>query len=81
MATAGPAAELTPPPALPEGRVTLLFHFARLQLPAIALTQAGFRAHLARTFALSAAKSPTPLTWESYLTRCTSSTGSSRWGA
>ena len=66
MATAGPAPalDLAPPP---EGRVTLLFHFARLQLPAIALTQPAFRTHLARTFALSAAKSPTPLAWEAYL--------------
>lgn len=70
MATAGPAPalDLAPPlPSPPEGRVTLLYHFARLQLPAIALTQPGFRAHLARTFALSAAKSPSPLAWEAYL--------------
>ncbi len=67
MATAGPAHATEPPPAPPEGRVTLLFHFARLQLPSIALTQPSFRTHLARTFALSAAKSPTPLAWETYL--------------
>ncbi|HXD85937.1 MAG TPA: sigma-70 family RNA polymerase sigma factor [Urbifossiella sp.] len=47
-------------------RVALLYHFTRLQLPAIAIAEPRFRDHLARTFAIFLPKSPTA-TWSSYL--------------
>jgi len=47
-------------------RVVLLYHFTRLQLPAIAIAEPQFRDHLARTFAIFLPKSPAA-TWSSYL--------------
>jgi RNA polymerase sigma factor (sigma-70 family) len=44
----------------------VLFHFCRLQLPAIRLPDADFRRHLDRTFRLFAPKAP-GATWTSYL--------------
>lgn len=58
-----------PPPLSPvdAGRVTLLYHFCRLQLPSVAIPEAKFRDHLTRTFRLYLAKSETPVTWTAYL--------------
>ena len=72
MATAGTAPTVDPPPApgFPEGRARLLYHFARLQLPAITVTEPTFRAQLQRTYALFAAKAAgkgEPVTWPGYL--------------
>ena len=43
---------------LPAGPVGLLYHLARLQLPAVALAEPTFRAELARTYVLWHAKTP-----------------------
>lgn len=61
-----PAAE--PPPLMPaeRGRVALLVHFCRLQLPAVRVPEATFLAHLDRTFRLFYPKAP-GATWASYL--------------
>jgi RNA polymerase sigma factor (sigma-70 family) len=48
-------------------RLALLFHFCRMQLPAVALTFERFRTHLERTYSLFQAKSNPNLTWEKYL--------------
>ena len=47
-------------------RVGLLYHFCRLQLPAIRLTESTFRRHLERTYRIFHAKSPTT-NWSVYL--------------
>ena len=57
----------TPPPAPPAARLTLLYHFCRMQLPGLALPRDRFDHHLARTFALYQPKAPGPLTWAAYL--------------
>jgi RNA polymerase sigma factor (sigma-70 family) len=48
-----------------ELRTKLLYHFCRMQLPAVALLPERFEKHLERTFALSEVKSPGVL-WEDY---------------
>ncbi|MGE3806530.1 MAG: sigma-70 family RNA polymerase sigma factor [Gemmataceae bacterium] len=45
----------------------LLFHFCRVQLPAVQVAGDKLTAHLERTFALHQAKAETPITWDSYL--------------
>lgn len=63
---------MTPTPELPpltppdRGRVVLLFHFCRLQMPAVRLNEATFRDHLARTFHIFHPKAPAT-TWAAYL--------------
>ena len=63
---------MTPTPDLPpltppdRGRVVLLYHFCRLQLPAVRLPEPGFLDHLARTFAIYHPKAP-DTTWAAYL--------------
>ena len=52
--------------APPQGRVELLYHFCRLQLPALTLTADHSRQHLERVFELHATKDPTT-TWETFL--------------
>jgi RNA polymerase sigma factor (sigma-70 family) len=54
-------------PAPPATRTALLYHYCRMQLPAVAMPQARFLHHLGRTFQLFAAKSPPGLTWDAYL--------------
>ncbi len=49
------------------GRVKLLYHFARLQMPAIQLDEPVFLTHLERTFRLFWPKATGPVTWVSYL--------------
>ena len=58
-----------PPPLAPadRARVTLLYHFCRLQLPSVRIPEPKFLAHLERTFRLFAPKVPGPLTWAEYL--------------
>lgn len=57
-----------PPPSAPEqARVGLLFHFCRLQLPAVALTESAFRTHLERTYRLLLGKSEAPVSRSEYL--------------
>ncbi len=46
-------------------RTQLLYHFCRLQLPALALPRAAFERHLTRAFALAAAKRP--VDWPAFL--------------
>jgi RNA polymerase sigma factor (sigma-70 family) len=63
---------MTPTPELPplsppdRGRVVLLFHFCRLQLPAVRVPEPAFHDHLARTFRIFRPKTPES-TWASYL--------------
>jgi RNA polymerase sigma factor (sigma-70 family) len=53
-------------PSPPATRFSLLFHFCRMQIPAVTLSLDRSRQHLERTYAVFAAKSP-DLTWEKYL--------------
>ncbi|MBP3958610.1 sigma-70 family RNA polymerase sigma factor [Gemmata sp. G18] len=61
------------PPELPplspadKGRVTLLYHFARLQMPAVKLSEPAFLTHLQRTLRIFLPKAPGPLSWAGYL--------------
>lgn len=58
------------PPALEpadDARVSLLYHFCRLQLPTVAVTEPAFRRHLDRAFRIYLPKAETPLTWAGYL--------------
>jgi RNA polymerase sigma factor (sigma-70 family) len=60
-------AEITPPlSAADRGRVKLLYHFARLQMPAVRLAEPAFLAHLDRTFRIFLPKAP-GTTWAAYL--------------
>jgi RNA polymerase sigma factor (sigma-70 family) len=56
---------MSEPTAPPAARTALLYHFCRMQLPAVVLPFAKFTSHLTRTFHLFAAKSP-GVTWSSY---------------
>lgn len=64
-----PQATLPPLSAADRGRVALLYHFVRLQMPAVKLTEAAFRAHLERTFRIFFPKAPEGAapTWATYL--------------
>jgi RNA polymerase sigma factor (sigma-70 family) len=59
--------ELPTPTPADDARIALLYHFCRLQLPAVALPESTFRAHLLRTFRLYLPKATEPLTWATYL--------------
>jgi RNA polymerase sigma factor (sigma-70 family) len=48
-------------------RKALLYHFCRLQLPAVALLAGAFDRHLQRAFELYRSKAGTAATWDSYL--------------
>ena len=54
----------TPPTA---GRIALVFHFCRIQLPGVKLPEEKVRGHLERTFALFRGKTDPNLTLETYL--------------
>ncbi len=45
----------------------LLYHFCRMQLPAVSLAPSKFESHLRRTYDLYRAKSPSAASWQSYL--------------
>lgn len=62
-----PVPELPPLTAADRGRVTLLYHFTRLQMPAVRLTEPAFLDHLSRTFRIFAPKAQGPLSWAAYL--------------
>jgi hypothetical protein len=49
------------------GRVTLLYHFVRLQLPVIRLAEPKFVSHLERSYQIFLPKSPTPVSWSMFL--------------
>lgn len=61
------ALELPPLSAIDRGRVTLLYHFARLQMPVVKLAEPAFLKHLDRTFRIFAPKAPGPVSWAAYL--------------
>src|SRR6516162_9715664 len=48
-------------------RTKLLYHFCRLQLPAVHLTPEQFEAHLRQAFAVYRAKETGSASWEHYL--------------
>ncbi len=58
-----------PPPLPPadDARVSALYHFCRLQLPAVAVPEPVFRTHLHRTFRLYLPKAGAPIGWAGYL--------------
>lgn len=61
------APELPPLASADRGRVTLLYHFARLQMPAVKLTEPAFLKHLDRTFRIFAPKVQGEVSWGAYL--------------
>jgi hypothetical protein len=64
---------VTTPPTVPpqtgadRARAALLYHFVRLQLPAVRLPDATFHAHLERSFRLLLPKNPEPVGWAAFL--------------
>jgi RNA polymerase sigma factor (sigma-70 family) len=63
-----PLQPVTPPLNTSDrGRVSLLFHFARLQVPAVRIGEPTFVDHLRRTFSLYLPKLPEPITWSTYI--------------
>lgn len=61
--------ELPPLTTSDKARVALLFHFCRLQLPAVKLPEAAFAAHLERSFRIFAPKIPqgSPVSWAAFV--------------
>lgn len=57
------------PPLTPadRGRVALLYHFTRLQLPGVRLPEPKFTAHLDRSFRIFLPKNPAPIPWSGFL--------------
>jgi RNA polymerase sigma factor (sigma-70 family) len=55
------------PPTNPGPRAELLYHFCRLQLPAINLPADACGRHLTRTYELFSKKQPAPVAWDDYL--------------
>jgi hypothetical protein len=62
-----PAVTAPPLTAADRGRVALLYHFVRLQMPAVKLPEPVFLAHLERTFRIFLPKAPAPVSWAEYL--------------
>ena len=60
---------INPPPQTPadRGRVMLLYHFCRLQVPAVSLSELTYQTHIGRTFGIFLAKSNEPVSWSTYL--------------
>ena len=56
------------------GRALLLYHFTRLQLPGVRLSESKFLAHLERSFRIFLPKNPAPVSWTAV-----SSKGFTRW--
>lgn len=54
-------------PAPPPARVLVLYHYCRMQLPAVVIPLPRFQAHLDRCYKLFTAKSESPVTWAAYL--------------
>ena len=63
----GLTAELPPLTPPDKARVVLLFHFCRLQLPAVKVPESKFATHLERSFRLFLPKAPGPVSWAGYL--------------
>jgi RNA polymerase sigma factor (sigma-70 family) len=61
------ASDLPPLSPADRGRVALLYHFTRLQLPAVRLPEPEFVSHLERSFRLFLPKNPAPVAWAAYL--------------
>jgi RNA polymerase sigma factor (sigma-70 family) len=61
--------DLEPPPLTPtdRDRLTLLYHFCRVHLPAVAIPRDRFDYHIERTFRIYQPKVEEPLTWLVYL--------------
>lgn len=59
-------ADAVPKPT-PGSRAELLYHFCRLQMPAITLLPERYRYHLQRTYELYQKKTAQPVSWETYL--------------
>jgi RNA polymerase sigma factor (sigma-70 family) len=57
-------ARVNPPPP---GQTELLFHFCRLQLPAVSLSRGSFENHLQRAYELFQGKAGKSVDWHSYL--------------
>ncbi len=61
------------PPNLPtlkpadRGRIALLYHFIRLQLPGVRLPESNFLVHLERSFRIFLPKNPTPVSWSAFI--------------
>jgi hypothetical protein len=49
------------------GRAGLLYHFTRLQLPGVRLSEPRFVAHLERSYRIYLPKNPQPVTWAAFL--------------
>src|SRR5438093_6828843 len=62
---AQPSAGQSPMPHGPQ--IALLYHFCRLQLAAVALSQEAFERHLQRTYQLYQAKAGADASWPAYL--------------
>ncbi|MBA4067100.1 MAG: hypothetical protein C0501_26015 [Isosphaera sp.] len=64
---------VTTPPTIPpqtradRARAALLYHFVRLQLPAVRLPDETFHPHLERSFRLFLPKNPAPVGWAAFL--------------
>ena len=62
-----PHPEPPPPTGTDRGRIGLLYHFTRLQLPAVKVAETAFVRHLSRTFRLYLPKATGLVTWAAYL--------------
>ncbi len=64
---------MTTPPTVPalttadRGRAALLYHFVRLQVPAVRVPEAKFLAHLERSYRILLPKSPEPVPFAAFL--------------
>jgi DNA-directed RNA polymerase specialized sigma24 family protein len=65
--TPAPAPEIPALSPADRGRVALLSHFIRLQLPGIRIPEAKLLAHLERSFRIFRAKTPEPVSWAEFL--------------
>ena len=50
-----------------QGRVALLYHFTRLQLPSVRIPESKFATHLERSFRIFQPKNPVPVAWPAFL--------------
>lgn len=55
-----------PIPAEVQARIGLLYHFGRVQYPALRITEAAFRSHLARAYDTFNRKSEVPVAWPAF---------------
>jgi DNA-directed RNA polymerase specialized sigma24 family protein len=60
-------ADIPPLTLSDRGRVTLLYHFTRLQLPGVRFPEPKFVAHLERSFRIFLPKNPAPVPWSAFL--------------